>query len=537
MHQKTTPGRVQAAIVREQVHLALKHVPPVQIISLFIALVLAYSVRNVVPRASIVAWVLLVLAVVASRIVYYTRYVRVRETSFDGESWKRSYLLLALASGVIWGLSAFIIFPAGNHGLISLFVLVIASLSAATTVSHSALRYGPTAWMAPALLFYSVRCFIEGGEAATIGALTIVYFITLFIYSFNHHRTIMDSISLRFENLKLLDEVRKSEASYRNLFDSMSDAIFIFDEAGRILDVNRGAVGMYGRPRDFFIGRTPDALIAAVMNEQPGLSAAISRAFHGDPQLIEIRGVRGDGGAFPQDVHLMPASYGGRTVVLAVARDISERKRVEAELLRTQKLDAVGVLAGGIAHDFNNLLQSVFGYLAVAKRKIDQRDKALLMLEKADSALQMSVKLTTQLLTFSKGGRPAKKTFAPGPVIENAARFSLSGSRSGCGFDLPAELWTVEADDGQIAQVIQNLVLNADQAMPGGGVVTVAAANVDLQGASAGKRSRAGEVGEDRDQRQRDRHCRRSTCRASSSRTSRPSRTEAVWGWPRPIRS
>ncbi len=579
-----------------------------QLASLIVALVLAYAARSAAPRSHIIAWIGMVLAIVASRIVFYYQYARVRDQLFDGNYWKNAYILLALASGVIWGLSAFIIFPAHNLELISLFVLVIASLSAATTVSHSSLRLGPSAWMAPALLFYAVRCFLEGGEIEnTVGVLIIIYLMTLTSYSFNHHRSITASIALRFENLKLLGEVRKSaerfrllfqkhnavmllvdpesgeivdanaaaerfygypadrlkrmnvqninmlspeevrsirqqalmercnyfvfshrlangdvrtvevhsspiqtedrvllfsiihniterrqaeerlrqsEASYRNLFNSITDAIYIQDEEGRFLDVNRGAETMYGYPGEFFLNKTPKWFSVPGMYDPVAMARAIRQAYDGEPQRIDFWGVRSDGTTFPQEIRLMPATYGGRRVVIAAARDISERKRAEAEQLRAHKLDAIGVLAGGIAHDFNNLLQGVFGFLTVAKLKIDQRDKAVLMLDKAEKALQVSVNLTTQLLTFSKGGQPVKKTMYLRPVIENATRFALSGSRSDCRFALPDELWTVEADEGQIWQVIQNIVLNADQAMPAGGFVTISAQNVDRSGAA-----------------------------------------------------
>jgi two-component system cell cycle sensor histidine kinase/response regulator CckA len=604
MYQETAPEKdIQAGIVREQVNLALRDLPTMQLASFVVALVLAYTVRTAVPRTHIFAWIGMVLAIVTSRIVLYFRYVRVRQHPFDGTNWKNVYVLLALMSGVIWGLSSFIIFPSHNLGLISLFVLVIASLSAATTVSHSSLRLGPLAWMAPALLFYSVRCFIEGGETEyTIGILIIIYLITLTSYSFNHHRTITAAISLRFENLKLLEEVRRSaerfrllfqkhtavmllvdpdtgqivdanaaaerfygypsgelrrmhiedintlseeevrsirfktlredrnyfvfphrlangdirtvevhsspiqteekvllfsiihditerkqaeerlresEASYRNLFNSITDAIFIQDEQGRFLDVNKGTEDMYGYGRDFFLNKTAEQFSVPGMYDRSAAAAAIRRAYNGEPQMLDFWGMRSDGTAFPQEVRLMPATYGGRSVVIAVSRDISERKRAEAELLRAQKLEAIGVLAGGIAHDFNNLLQGVFGFLTVAKLKIDQRDKAVLMLDKAEKALQMSVNLTSQLLTFSKGGQPVKRTMFLVSVMENATRFALSGSRSDCRFALADDLWPVEADEGQIGQVIQNIVLNADQAMPSGGIVTVAASNID----------------------------------------------------------
>jgi CheY-like chemotaxis protein len=155
---------------------------------------------------------------------------------------------------------------------------------------------------------------------------------------------------------------------------------------------------------------------------------------------------------------------------------------LQEERLKTQKLEAIGMLAGGIAHDFNNLLQGVFGYISLAKLTADDRDKSISSLEEAEKALHMSVKLTNQLLTFSKGGKPVKKSLDLGPVIENATKFAVSGSRTDYQLDIDSELWSVEADEGQIGQVIQNIVLNADQAMPMGGTVSIAARNVHAPG-------------------------------------------------------
>jgi nitrogen-specific signal transduction histidine kinase/CheY-like chemotaxis protein len=164
----------------------------------------------------------------------------------------------------------------------------------------------------------------------------------------------------------------------------------------------------------------------------------------------------------------------------AIVRDISERKRLEQEHLKTQKLEAIGTLAGGIAHDFNNLLQGVFGYISLAKLRNNDREKMLAALEEAEKALHLSVKLTNQLLTFSKGGKPVKKTIDLLPVIENATKFALSGSRTDYRVAVDEGLWQVDADEGQISQVIQNIVLNADQAMPVGGRVEITARNVHI---------------------------------------------------------
>ena len=164
--------------------------------------------------------------------------------------------------------------------------------------------------------------------------------------------------------------------------------------------------------------------------------------------------------------------------VIETVNNITEKHLLEEERLKTQKLESIGTLAGGIAHDFNNLLQGVFGYISMAKISFDRKDKALSMLEQAEKALDHSVNLTTQLLTFSKGGKPVKKLIDLRPVIEDSTKFTLSGSRSDFRMNLPPDLWQAEADAGQIGQVIQNIVLNADQAMPMGGSVIVTAANI-----------------------------------------------------------
>lgn len=162
--------------------------------------------------------------------------------------------------------------------------------------------------------------------------------------------------------------------------------------------------------------------------------------------------------------------------------DITDRKKLEEQLLQSQKLEAIGTLAGGIAHDFNNLLQGVFGYISIAKRNATNEDKNIAALEQAEKALHLSISLTSQLMTFSKGGKPVKKKISLKPVLENSVRFALSGSRVYCQMNIDPDLRLVDADEGQIGQVIQNIVLNADQAMPKGGTIVITAKNVTAPG-------------------------------------------------------
>jgi PAS domain-containing protein len=199
-------------ILREQVRLAMKQLPTMQTASFIVALVLSYTVRDIVLHENIFSWLLMILAIVVSRIAFYFRFLKVREDLFAGEYWKNIYIILAFISGAIWGLSAFLIFPTGNLGLIALFVLVIASLSAATTVSHSSIRWSPAAWAGPAMLSYAFRCFTEGGESGyTIGFLIILYLFTVFRYSLNQNSAVTSAIALKFENLELLQKVQKGK--------------------------------------------------------------------------------------------------------------------------------------------------------------------------------------------------------------------------------------------------------------------------------------------------------------------------------------
>ncbi|MGE5894423.1 MAG: PAS domain S-box protein [bacterium] len=158
--------------------------------------------------------------------------------------------------------------------------------------------------------------------------------------------------------------------------------------------------------------------------------------------------------------------------------DVTERKRMEEELFRAEKLESLGILAGGLAHDFNNILTAILGNISLARHNIaDQDAKADLRLEEAEKAVLRARDLTQQLLTFSKGGAPVKKTVSLRGVLNDSASFVLRGSDVKCEITVPDDAWPVEADEGQLSQVINNLVINADQAMPGGGIIRIQCEN------------------------------------------------------------
>lgn len=161
---------------------------------------------------------------------------------------------------------------------------------------------------------------------------------------------------------------------------------------------------------------------------------------------------------------------------------IIEKQQMEVELLKARKLESVGILAGGIAHDFNNLLTAIMGNISLAKMHLSPGDRIYDMLDKAEHASMRAGDLTNQLITFSKGGTPFKKTVLIGELIKSVAHFSLSDSDVSSRFDIPADLLPVEIDESQIRQVIHNMIVNAEEAMPNGGTIHISAENIVIAG-------------------------------------------------------
>jgi PAS domain S-box-containing protein len=165
--------------------------------------------------------------------------------------------------------------------------------------------------------------------------------------------------------------------------------------------------------------------------------------------------------------------------VVLVFRDMTDKQRLLEAAQRTQKLEALGVLAGGIAHDFNNLLGGLFGHLDLA-REVNRDPEVADLLRIALGSLDRSRSLTQQLLTFAKGGAPVQKVDQLGPLLGETSRFALSGSNVSCQIEVAPDLWPARFDRGLLGQALDNLVLNAQQAMPGGGVIQIRASNVTL---------------------------------------------------------
>ncbi|HXB74778.1 MAG TPA: ATP-binding protein [Candidatus Acidoferrales bacterium] len=168
--------------------------------------------------------------------------------------------------------------------------------------------------------------------------------------------------------------------------------------------------------------------------------------------------------------------------------EISQREQMEEELLRARKLESLGVLAGGIAHDFNNFLTVVQGNLELAKMQLDSDAPVQAILDQTGNACQRAVFLSSQLLTFAKGGAPIRRLVSVAKLVMGAVTLARAGAQTSIEVSIPENLWFAEVDPGQIGQVLHNILLNARQAMPEGGIIEVHAENVligDAPGADA----------------------------------------------------
>jgi PAS domain S-box-containing protein len=274
------------------------------------------------------------------------------------------------------------------------------------------------------------------------------------------------------------EKVRQNEEFIRNILDAVDEGFIVVARDHRIMTANKAYCRQVCLPLDEVIGK--HCYKVSHETDRPcyedGEECAVQHVFEtGEPHTALHRHADAERGILYIETKAYPLRdvSGNVTAVIETINNITEKHLLEKERLKTQKLESIGLLAGGIAHDFNNLLQGVFGYISMVKVHLNQKEKALEMIQQAEMALHMSVNLTSQLLTFSKGGMPVKKKLALCPLIENSVKFALSGSRIDYTLTCEQALWMVEADEGQLGQVIQNIVLNADQAMPMGGVIQV----------------------------------------------------------------
>jgi two-component system CheB/CheR fusion protein len=272
--------------------------------------------------------------------------------------------------------------------------------------------------------------------------------------------------------------VRESESQFRALFEAAPLGFFQL-ESGRVRRANAAFAEIFGfSTLDSLENLSWDDLFSPDSLEAARRLFQALQAGNYESSWADLMGRKKDGSYFPVRFDLAQAPRQGSSCTIGVAQDLTERRRMEQSLLNSQRLESLGVLAGGIAHDFNNLLGGIFGFLELAQLSSEPNSKAAHYIERSISAFHRAQELTRQLITFSRGGQPVKCVAELPKLLEENSQFVLSGGNVRLQTHFSPSLWSCEMDISQMGQVVDNLVINARQAMPQGGTITITAENI-----------------------------------------------------------
>lgn len=294
-----------------------------------------------------------------------------------------------------------------------------------------------------------------------------------------------DQNILETEQIKIQQELLNRNTFIETILDYLPIGLGVnFIENGQVTYLNKKWEEIYGWPKEefptiehFFEKVFPDADTRKILQNK-----ILDDISSGDPDRmawddLEITTKNGEKRiVYAKNIPLLD-----QNLMISTVQDFTEKRKLEAQVQQSQKLEAIGTLAGGIAHDFNNILGIITGNISYLLSFSQENTEFKEVLSDIREGAIQAQNLTHQLLTFAKGGEPIKKTLNMNKLLEESARFVTRGAKSKCKFKLADNLGVSEIDSGQIHQVISNLLINADQAMPKGGVITIRSKNVEIE--------------------------------------------------------
>lgn len=279
--------------------------------------------------------------------------------------------------------------------------------------------------------------------------------------------------ALRLEQYQLR-QTHHDERRLALLIGNAADMVVIIDSQGDVLYVNPAAAEIMGRSVDNLIGMN----VYTQIDDIDGLREAVKGIAAGEHDEIAFR-LRTYQGQWIEAESTIINLLEDRDIqgYVAYVRDITQKRLYEQEMVRAQKLESLGHLAGGIAHDFNNILTVILTHVSLMRMDSEMAEVAL---DAIETAAERAVDLTTRMLTLSRGGEPITKPRSIETILTGACRLALSGSNVGYRIRLPENPLVVDVDEGQMYQVFQNLLINAQQAMPDGGRIEITVSQVTL---------------------------------------------------------
>ena len=497
---------------------------------------------TIVPQQFIAIWCigLCIINGLWSLLLYHYRKDAKHESTLH--QWVTWFMTGNLASGCLWGIGGILLYPSGSIGHEVFLAFVFGGMVTAATAVYASYFPAFLAFSLPASTPLTLLFFSRGDSLhISMGAMGLLFVIIMTMTARRNQTMILESLALHHENSTLIQNVthardraellnkslskevayradieeklrrhrddletlmeartaalQASESRYRFVTEHISDVIWMMElDGSRFSYVSPSIKELRGYSAEEVLAMsldeclTPASLAHAqrVMRQELDCIAK-APGEQRSPLLLELEHRCKDGNTVWAEVRatLLFDEKGHPKGFAGVTRDITERRKIEsgkqqleAQLLRSQKMDAIGTLAGGIAHDFNNLLTSILGNITLTQQIMKFPRLEGKYLTRAEQATWRAKDLTQQLLAFAKGGDPIKHLISLRDLVIESSGFALSGSSVLCQQHLPINLWPIEADPGQVSQIIHNISINAVQAMPNGGTLVIQGENL-----------------------------------------------------------
>ena len=523
MRNSTSAGESFAAELVEQ---ALRYVPTAVILGLLVALLMVAALWPSADHTMLLCWLAVVLLISSTRMAIFYHYHRSGRLIHSTRIWIRWLSSTVLISSATWGCAGLLFFSTEfpQNNIILAFTLggTIAAASSSLSPMQKTMRTYAILQMSPIIL---KLFFVGTGVYIAMGIMLIFYITVCMLISAQIHKMLLVSLGLRRENIAEIEERKKaeeelrrhkeeleeivkerteklratnenlsseiterkqaekklrvSEERFRGLVESSSDLIWEIDSQGFYTYISPKVEMVLGYNVEEITGRTFFNFMVDI--EAKRIQKIFTKlTAKGKPiSGLEKELIHKNGNVVILESYGEPikSSRGNILGYRGVDRDITERKKMTESLQQKRNLESIGLLAGGIAHDFNNLLVVIFGNITMAQERVSEKNPAWHLLEQASQAMENAKKLTAQLLTFAKGGDPLKKAINMQELVEETCRLVLNPTNVRYEVQAAKDLWPAEIDKVQMWQVLQNLLVNATDAMPAGGLIRICAEN------------------------------------------------------------
>jgi PAS domain S-box-containing protein len=526
----------------QQVHQLFSLAPYGILASLINSSILVALLWSIVPQGPIVWWFMSVLGVNGLWGFLLYRYRQGTQQKASIDRWANWFMAGNVASGCICGIGGILLYPSTSIGHETFLTFVFGGMIAGATALYASHFPAFLAFSLPAATPLTVLFFSRGDSLhISMGTMGLLFLIIMTMTTRRNHTMLLESMTLHQENSTLIKDLtqardraealnnslskevthrgtiegelrryqehletlveartaalQSSEARYRFVTENISDVIWMMEPDGsRFSYVSASVKEFRGYSAEEVMAMSLDECLtpSSLEKAQWAMRQQLERLEKEPDQLgpfllLELEHQCKDGSTVWAEVRasLLLDKEGHPLGFAGVTRDLTERRKIdrekhqlEAQLLRSQKMDAIGTLAGGIAHDFNNLLTSILGNITLTQHIMKLPPLGETYLTRAEQATWRAKDLTQQLLAFAKGGDPIKHLISLSDLIIESSGFALSGSSVLCERHLATNLWPIEADPGQVSQIIHNIGINTVQAMPNGGRFVIQADNM-----------------------------------------------------------